>query len=365
MKICFVGNCQNVHLRRWVKYFESESDTVKVISNVSCRDRNCLFVRDVLPSNLGFFTRIPKIGFLISSFFLSRYLRSSKFDLIHIHSLDEIGLAVGIAFLNHFAPLVVSTWGSDILGPRRLLSRLARRYVLQKADLVTATSDFLTKETRKLSPAIERIEVVPFGVDLNLFDPKRFRKDKPNDNILRIGFFKHLKEVYGPEYLIKAFAISSKKFNNAELFLAGKGELRTNLEKLSQKLDLHERVHFLGFIENVPEVMASMDITVMPSLRESFGVAALESEALEVPVVATKVGGIPEVVLDGETGILVTPLDEKALAEAMIKLLSSKELRLRMGKAGRDFVSKNYDWRKNASRMGKLYEKLLKLNKNI
>ena len=71
------------------------------------------------------------------------------------------------------------------------------------------------------------------------------------------------------------------------------------------------------------------------------------------------VGGIPEVVLDGETGILVHPRDEGAIAEAVIKLLSSKELRLRMGKAGREFVSKNYDWEENASKMGKLYREIV------
>ena len=276
MKICFVGNCRSVHLRRWVKYFEDRSDTVQVISNVPCGEQDCLFVGDILPKKLGFLTRIPRIGFLISSFFVSRYLRSNKFDLVHIHSLEEIGLGAGIVFLGYHAPLVVSTWGSDITGTHSQIARRLIRYVLQKADLVTATSKFLAEETKKLAIFIKRIEVVPFGVDLKFFDPSKFVSSaEKSGESFRIGFFKHLKETYGPEYLVEAFATVSKKFEDAELFLVGEGDLKGKLESLAKELGIYRRVHFLGFVENVPTVMASMDITVMPSIRESFGVAAI------------------------------------------------------------------------------------------
>jgi len=360
-RICFVGNCQTVHLKRWVDYFKDKSN-VYVLSSRPCNHKECLLFDNIIPARWRKFVSFPKIGFVLRSTFLYKYLRANKIDLVHIHQLGGFESRIGksLIFLR-FQPLVVTTWGKDVVGLRDDRQRVLRSYVLQKADLVTAVSNFLAKETRKIAPGIKRLEVVPFGVDLDIFDPKRFKRKEESKKILRIGFFKHLKPKYGPEYLLRAFKIVSEKFNNAELFLAGKGELKEELEGLAEELGLSRKVHFLGFVENVPEVMASMDVTAMPSVEDSetFGVAAAESQALEIPVVASRVGGVPEVLVDGKTGFLVPPKDYKALAGAMIKLLSDVNLRKEMGKSGRKFVESKYNWKDNAGEMSALYDDVL------
>ena len=111
--------------------------------------------------------------------------------------------------------------------------------------------------------------------------------------------------------------------------------------------------------EQVPEVLARMDVFAMPSTWEGFGVAALEAEAMEVPVVASNIHGIPDVVDDGVSGILVPPKDIDALSLALVRLLRDGEERRRMGRAGREFVASRYSWTDSTRRMEALYDKLL------
>jgi glycosyltransferase involved in cell wall biosynthesis len=109
--------------------------------------------------------------------------------------------------------------------------------------------------------------------------------------------------------------------------------------------------------------MQATNIFVMPSTcQESFGVAAIEASACQVPVVATKVGGVPEAVVDGKTGVLVPPFDAGALAEACIGLIRDEGRRREMGRVGRQFVLDHYQWHENAARMGEVYRQLLARN---
>jgi glycosyltransferase involved in cell wall biosynthesis len=363
-RICYIGDCRSVHFQRWVNYFKERYD-ICVISPSSCSHDGCLQLEEFVPDRWKWLSAFPKLGFFVRAYFLNLYFRNTKTDLVHIHYLGDYATKVGLSIilfpLRRLFPIVISTWGADIVGLHGMRTILLRRLILHNSDLVTATSHFLARETRKLAPKIKWLEIVPFGVDLDLFDPEEYLWKNRTNSSLRIGFFKHLKKKYGPEYLIKAFEQIVKNNNNVELFLAGEGELEDELKDLAKMLGVFEKIHFLGFVENVPEVMASMEITVMPSVEESetFGVAALESQALKIPVVATWVGGVPETVRDGVTGFMVPPRDEILLAEAMNKLLSDKNLRTKMGKSGRRFVMENYDWFKNAGMMGNLYEELL------
>ena len=110
---------------------------------------------------------------------------------------------------------------------------------------------------------------------------------------------------------------------------------------------------------SLPEYIGKMDIFVMPSLSESFGVSALEAESMEIPVVATNVGGIPEVVVNEVTGLLVKPNNHWALANAIIKLLSNNDLRTKMGKNGRKLVIEKYNWQENMEKIEKIYKSLI------
>ncbi|MFH1676352.1 MAG: glycosyltransferase, partial [bacterium] len=167
----------------------------------------------------------------------------------------------------------------------------------------------------------------------------------------------------GPDTLITATKILRDRGFNIRTLIAGEGDDEENLRKLAKELGVGRIVDFVGRIphEDVPPFLASLDVFVMPSRWESetFGVAAVEAQAMEIPVVATLVGGIPEAVQDGVTGFLVPKDDPDAVADAVGKLLSDSNLRKKMGGAGREFVMKNYDWRENAGRMEKIYRELI------
>jgi glycosyltransferase involved in cell wall biosynthesis len=203
----------------------------------------------------------------------------------------------------------------------------------------------------------KKVSLTPFGVNLEVFQPVT-RKEK---KIIVIGATKSLEPVYGLGYLIRAFA----KLQNPgfRLLLVGDGSLRGKFEKLAANLKIADRVELAGRVapNEIPAYLQRMDILVNPSLRESFGVSVLEAQACEIPVIASNTGGLPKVMRDGVTGFLVPPEDVNAIAEKIELLASNGDLRKRMGKAGREFVRKNYDWNENVNIMEKLYDSLLRI----
>ncbi len=126
---------------------------------------------------------------------------------------------------------------------------------------------------------------------------------------------------------------------------------------MTNDLGLRDRVTFAGEVthEDVPAMLRRLDIFAMPSTWEGFGVSALEASAMELPVVASDIHGIPDVVLDGTSGLLVPPADARALADAIARLAGDAALRRTMGAAGRAYVERDYRWQDNAALMERLY----------
>jgi len=147
------------------------------------------------------------------------------------------------------------------------------------------------------------------------------------------------------------------------LLMAGRGDMREQLESRIKQLNLTNSVQILGRIDHakVPDLIRSFDIMLMPSIYESetFGVAAIEASAAGVPVIASKVGGVPEAVLHDQTGLLVPPRDTAALAHACIELIDDPQRRRQLGLAGRKFVERYYDWNNNTKQMEEIYRAAL------
>ncbi|MEM2561990.1 MAG: glycosyltransferase family 4 protein, partial [Candidatus Bathyarchaeia archaeon] len=146
------------------------------------------------------------------------------------------------------------------------------------------------------------------------------------------------------------------EIKNVKVLIAGTGPLRNSLLRYAETKGVLDRIIFLGQVKDeiLPKLYNCCDVVVLPSLQEGQGIALLEAQAAAKPVVACRVGGVPEIVLDGETGILVQPREEE-LAMAMIKLLSDDNLREKMGMAGRRFVCENFTWEKCAEKMLNVY----------
>jgi len=151
---------------------------------------------------------------------------------------------------------------------------------------------------------------------------------------IRIGAIGRLTPQKGVEYFIRAAALVMTKFPQATFFIVGDGPQRASLSELVNALSIREGVYFLGQKSDIPEQLARLDMLVIPSLYESFGQIAAEALAQKVPVIASRVGGLQEVIQDGKTGLLVEPGAPSAIAEKIIALLEDREYANQLAEAG-------------------------------
>jgi glycosyltransferase involved in cell wall biosynthesis len=346
LRLCYLADAPYIHTRRWVRHFVDRGWEVHVVSfrPAEIEGASVHYVSGCeWLGKLRYLLRIPRVR---------RLVRELRPDLLHALHLTSYGF---LAVLCDVHPTLVSVWGTDVLEAPRLspFHYLITRYALRRADYVTATGLRLAEAATRYAPAGKPVTVVPYGVDLRQFRP---RPREPRSEVV-VGGVARLSQEKGLHYLLEAFAVVAGRHPLARLVLAGEGPERQRLERLAARLGLGERVRFLGEVphEQVPEVLQGLDIFAMPSTYEGFGVAALEAEAMELPVVASRVHGIPDVVQDGETGLLVPARDRQALAAALDRLLADRDLRRRLGRAGRAFVAEHYSWEENTAQMEALY----------
>ena len=174
-----------------------------------------------------------------------------------------------------------------------------------------------------------------------------------------------LEKKYGIEYLIRAFKIVSDKYADLpiKLLIVGGGSLENKLKKITKELKIESKTIFTGKVtfNDVPKYQNMLSVFVALSYNESFGVAVIEASACEKPVVVSNVGGLPEVVEDGVTGIVVPPGNPEKTAEAIEKLILNENLRKKMGKKGRERVKKYFNWDDNIRQMIRIYKNLLRI----
>ncbi len=284
-----------------------------------------------------------------------QHARALKPDILHLHAVSGFGLwSVGA----RISPTIASVWGSDILefGARGWGRMLVRR-MLKCARHITATSEFLKNATLEIAPGISnRLTVIPFGVTA----PQKIEAFPPHSPF-RLCMLKANRHIYGVETMMRAMAILKNKNIGVTVSILRAGTYEAKIREMIKEFGLAENVNLIGNLDHdkIYDFIAQHHALLMPSLSESFGVAALEAQAAGRPVIATDVGGIPEVVLDGKTGILVQPNNPQALAEAITKLATNIPLVEKMGQAGREFVQSRYVWSKSLDMMQGIYEQAL------
>jgi glycosyltransferase involved in cell wall biosynthesis len=227
------------------------------------------------------------------------------------------------------------------------VSESVKRYIIDKSKI-----------------SAEKISVIYNGVniksqdDLHEQNPKMPFKIEDEDRILMtVG---RLHEQKGHCYLIQAVSKVRKEFPKVKLLVTGEGEEENNLKKLVKSLDLTNKVIFAGLSSDIEGILPIAELFILPSLWEGLPNVLLEAMAAGKPVVATKVGGIPEIVVHGETGILIPPRDTDALAIAIIDLLQNKLKAKNMGEAGRIRAGKRFSIYKMIEKTENLYQELLK-----
>lgn len=282
-------------------------------------------------------------------------LRKERIDILHtfLFWANILGRLAGrIARV----PIIIS--GERCINLRKkkvaiLIDRLTSRWADKIVVISKAIKNTLIKR-EKISP--EKIEVVYNGIDLSSF---RIEDKREKDSIPKVGIVGRLHPDKGHRYFLEAAAQIIKKKPKVEFRVVGNGPLRKELEALSNKLELSGKVIFAGERRDILKIISSLNILVLSSLEEGLGNVLLEAMATGKPVVATKVGGVPEVVLDGETGILVPPKNSDALARAILKLLMNRALARGMGQAGRKRVEKYFNIDRMVNETEKVYNNLI------
>lgn len=290
-------------------------------------------------------------------------------DIIHAHFGVEGVYALPLA-ARLGVPLVTTFHGFDAtLGPLGLLSNPAwARYALQRKALARrgalflAASKFLRDKLLALEFPPERVLVHYIGVDTSLILPRDLMQEEPI--ILHVA---RLEEVKGTEWTIRAFAQIAPHYPAARLVIIGDGGLRKKLQKLARETGFAERISFLGARPHA-EVLGWMQhaaMVVLSSVRtqsgreEGLGLVLLEAAASGVPGIGTRVGGISEGIVEGETGFLVPERDAESLAMAMGTLLANPPLRQRIGAAARSRVEQLFDIRRQTAYLEEIYDALL------
>ncbi len=250
---------------------------------------------------------------------------------------------------------------------QKIYNRSLLKNVLNGADVIIATSNSYIDESKFLGDYRDKIEVIPNGINLEEFNIKhgkaecRNKLDLPCDKKI-ILFFGNIVAYKGPHILLKAFLKVKSQFKDVKLVFAGRGEMQEELKKLAADLGVKDDIIFTGYVDEKlkPFYYRSADIFCLPSITmaEAFGIVNLEAMACGVPVISSKLGGIPDVVIDKKTGLLVKPEDEEALAESIIFLLENEDISQKMGKNGKKKVEE-YSWRKIAEKTQEFYERLV------
>ncbi len=300
-------------------------------------------------------------------------LKKLKPEILHLHS-SKAGLLGRLAGRLSGVPVIFyQPHGNVFYGYfgkfKHFLIWFSEKLAASLADKIIALTEVGKNEFLKFGIARkEKFAVLHNGIPAMTKMPL-----PPKDEILKklkipsgkkyLTVVGRLEPVKGHGVFLDAFSRISQKFPQAVALLAGDGSLRKFLEKHCEKQELREKVFFLGFRDDIDEIISVSDVLVLPSLNEGFGIAILEAYRQKVPVVASAVGGLPEVVKDGETGILFPPADPVALASACEKLLSDFEWSRRMGDKGRKFFEENFTKEKMIDKLVLLYEKELKVKR--
>lgn len=291
--------------------------------------------------------------------------RHQKLDLIHVHYAVPNAVSAVLA-REILAPqplkVVTTLHGTDITlvgnDPNYLETT---RFGILRSDAVTAVSVALRSATQRQLGISTHIEVIP-----NFIDPQRFGRVRPGEGadrwragderlLVHISNFRPVKRVLDVLEIFRQVHAEVP----SRLLLVGDGPDRPKVEQACRECEICDAVTFIGNVPLVEEVLVGADLLLLPSETESFGLAALEALSCEVPVIATAVGGLPEVVRDGENGFLFPVGDTTAMAAAARDLLTDEEKRRRCGKNGRQWAVTQFEESAIVGRYRRIYRQVL------
>ena len=306
---------------------------------------------------------LDDIRSLIALYFI--FIRE-KFDVVHTHTA-KAGFIGRISAKLAGTPLVLHTpHGHDFYGYfGTLASRtiiLLERFAALFADRITVLTNTEKADMIKYHIcAASKISVVYSGIDFPLFEKLNVNAAKKRSELLLkpedlvVGVVGRLESIKGLEYFIASIPIISREVPQAKFLIVGEGSLGNELAERVKDLNITDKVLFTGWREDIPEILSIIDILVLASLNEAVGRVILEAGAVGKPAVATEVGGVPEIIKNNETGVLIPPMDPAAMAQAVITLLKDEPKRVEMGRCAKEWVRNNFNDKSMVEKIESIY----------
>lgn len=308
--------------------------------------------------------QVERFWNIIKLFKIISFLRKEKFDILHsyLFHANIIGRICGkLAGI----PIIISS--IRVCEKRRShlwLDRITNRMVNLEICVSKEVKNFTIE---KAGISEHKLEVAENGITDIFFDAVTSCKNKKEeikgklglDNSLIVGTIARSSEQKGIEYLLHAVKRIIKQFPDITFIIAGEGLWMKKLGDLSIGLGISDKVKFLGFTDDIPEILSVMDIFVLPSLWEGMPNVVLEAMAAGKPVIATDTGGSKDIIDSNINGVLVEPGNSEALAEAILKLLGNPEQRQRLGESARETVKERFPIDKMVSKTEQIYTRLL------
>jgi glycosyltransferase involved in cell wall biosynthesis len=296
--------------------------------------------------------------------------RKGHFDIVHTHTAKAGALGRLAAALGRTPVIVHTPHGHNLYGyfNKRASAIIVRieKFLTRFTDEIIALTELERSDYASSGVAAAgKVSVIYQGLELDKLvrdwksacSLKNIFKIGPDTRV--VGMVGRLEPVKGSPVFIEAAARVAKLCPNTKFIIAGEGSLKAAMEKRALELGIGGVTIFAGWRDDIPDIISLMDVMVLPSLNEAVGIALIEAQAEGVPVVASKVGGIPEVVNDRKTGILVPPSDPAAIADAVVSLLSDKAKCAAMGEAGKIWVRGRFRAEDMAEKTSALYMRLL------
>jgi glycosyltransferase involved in cell wall biosynthesis len=340
MRIAFLGDGSMTHMQRWAGYFAGRGHDVLVLTFEEAGDSvvPCRRLQKILPTKI--------LGYVAALGSVKSELEYFRPDLVNALYAGGYGL---VGALSGFRPLVVSTLGSDLLVdyPSSAVHRAQIRYALRHADLVTTDARVLTDIVTSVGIPESRIVEAVFGVDDSIFHPHGDPADRPAGPP-RIVSTRNLHDIYDIDTLIDAFH-QVLGIAPAELVICGDGPARSRLERKVAALGLESSVFFRG--RSAPDAIAAelrgAAVYVSTSRSDSTSVSLLEAMACGTPPIVTDIEANREWIADGENGLLFPAGDQKALAEAIARVLADNALSSRARERNLRLVKERALWTDN------------------
>lgn len=353
MKICFLGDAASVHNRRWIEYFRDKGNDVSIITfrDYKIENVDVRYIGEKLSVNEGggnfkYLKQIRKI---------KKIIKQLNPDIVNAHYLTSYGF---LSALVKDRPLVVSTWGTDVLvtPKKNIMYKKLTQYVLKKSDIVTSDSIFMSDEILKLGCNNEKVITVPMGIEQKEFNMSN--REEKNKLFLSM---RTLCDNSNIEVILEAFKLLYEEDNEARLIITNSGDNKDKVLKLIEDLKLSDAVEFLGFIDRnqVSELLKKASFYISIPQSDSTSVTLLEAMACGSFPILSDIPANKEWVRDNENGIIIDEISAKKLYKAMKNIMKDDKLLTSARNINDKIINERAIWENNMQIVFENYNKLI------